>query len=295
MTGIDSDERIAGLAALADAAHSAGAAIAVQINHAGQQSRGGLVDDPIGPSDHDPALPRSRSRAMTVDEIEMLIDAYAQAARRAKQAGFDAVQLHAAHGYLISQFLSPLANRRTDEWGGDFENRVRFLSRVANAVREQVGPDFSVLIKLGIRDESDEGLTLDEGVEIVRRLPGMGIDAVEISGGLAETGTFNIVGDIGPGSNEAYFRPWAKAARCAAELPVILVGGMRSLGVMEDVLQSGDAQLISMCRPLICEPDLPHRLRDGVQPAAACVSKNRCWPGKDAIGIACKCPNVVRT
>ena len=294
MTGIFSDDLIPGLNLLVEAVHAEGGAIAAQINHAGRQSHGGLVDDPIAPSAHEATPPRSGSRAMTIDDIELIIDAYAQAARRAMEAGFDAVQIHAAHGYLVSQFLSPLANTRCDEWGSCLENRTRFLARVIAAVREQVGPDFPVLAKLGMRDESSDGLTLEEGVDIVCQLPELGLDAVEISGGLAETATFNIVGGIGPGENEAYFRPWAQAVRDVAELPVILVGGMRSLATMEDVLTSGDAQLISMCRPLICEPDLPNRLANGVQPAAGCVSKNRCWPRQDEVGISCKCQGVVQ-
>jgi len=295
MMGIYSDECIPGLRKLTEAAHAEGGAIAVQINHAGRQSRGGVVEEPMAPSAHDGVPPRSGARAMTVDEIEMLIDAYAQAARRAVEAGFDAVQIHAAHGYLVSQFLSPLANQRTDEWGGSLENRTRFFARVIAAVRDQVGPDFPLLAKLGIRDESIEGLSLEEGVEVIRQLPSMGLDAIEISGGLADTGAFNMASDIAPGKNEAMFRFWAQAAQKVAELPIILVGGMRSLATMEDVLASGDAQFISMCRPLICEPDLPNRLRDGIQPAAACVSKNRCYPRKDDIGISCKCSGVVRT
>ncbi|MBE0635389.1 NADH:flavin oxidoreductase [Candidatus Bipolaricaulota bacterium] len=294
MTGICSDDHILGLKRLADAVHAEGGAIAAQINHGGRQVRGSLVDDPIAPSAHEAPPPRASAREMTMDEIEILIDAYAQAARRAKEAGFDAVQIHAAHGYLVSQFLSPIANGRFDGWGGTFEKRTRFFRRIIAAVREQVGCDFPVFAKLGIRDESEDGLSLDDGVAIVSELRDWGLDAVEISGGLAETGTFNIVGDIGPGENEATFRPWAQAASKATELPIILVGGMRSLDVMEDVLQSGDAQLISMCRPLICEPDLPRRLQQGIQTAASCVSKNRCWPGKGEIGISCKCSGVIR-
>lgn len=294
MTGVYSDDLMPGLTKLADAVHAEGGAVAMQINHAGRQSRGGLLDDPIGPSEHPAKPPRSGAREATVDEIEMLIDAYAQAARRAKAAGFDAVQIHAAHGYLVSQFLSPLANQRTDEWGGSLDNRTRFLRSVITAVREQVGREFAVLAKLGLRDESEDGLSLEESVTIVGKLRKWGLDAVEISGGLAETGTFNIASEIAPDNNEAYFRPWAQAARDVAKLPVILVGGMRSLATMEDVLESGDAQLISMCRPLICEPDLPNRLATGTQTASACVSKNRCWPRKDEIGISCKCEGVVR-
>jgi len=294
MTGIFSDDLIPGLAELANTVHAEGGAIAVQINHGGRQVRIGLADDPIAPSALAPNPPRSGARGMTIDEIEMLVDAYAQAARRVKEAGFDAVQIHAAHGYLVSQFLSPLANQRNDEWGGSLENRSRFLRKIIAAVRDQVGPGFPVLAKLGIRDESEKGFTLREGVAIVGQLREWGLDAVEISGGLAETSTFNIAGGIGPGDNEATFRPWAQAVREAAGLPRILVGGMRSLATMEDVLQSGDAQLISMSRPLICEPDLPNRLSNGAAESSACVSKNRCWPRKGDIGISCKCAGVVR-
>lgn len=294
MTGIFSDESVPDLKVLADVVHQHGGAIAAQINHGGRQVRGALVDDPIAPSAYEAPPPRATAREMTVDEIEMLIDAYAQAARRAQEAGLDAVQIHAAHGYLVSQFLSPLANVRDDEWGGSFENRTRFLRRIISAVRMQVGSGFPVLAKLGIRDESDDGLSLEEGVAIVGMLAQWGLDAVEISGGLADTGTFNIVGDIGPGQNEAYFRPWAKAAREAAQLPIILVGGMRSMATMENVLASGDAQFVSLCRPLICEPDLPNKFACGLSHAAACVSRNRCWPKTGDVGIACKCPGVVR-
>jgi len=294
MTGIFSDDLIPGLATLADAVHSEGGKIAAQINHAGRQSRGDIVDDPMGPSEHPPIPPRSGAREMTIGEIDMLIDAYAQAARWAEIAGLDAVQIHAAHGYLVSQFLSPIANRRTDEWGGSLENRSRFMRRIIAAVRDQVGPDFPVFAKLGIRDESENGLTLQEGVAIVGQLREWELDAVEISGGLAETGAFNIAGEIKSGENEAFFRPWAQVAQDVADLPIILVGGMRSLDTMEDILTSGDAQLISMCRPLICEPDLPSRLRDGIQATSACVSRNRCWPRKGEIGISCKCKGIVR-
>ncbi len=294
MTGIHDDALVPELAALADAVHEEGGAIAAQINHGGRQVRGGTVDDPIAPSATAPQPPRPGAREMTRDEIEKLIAAYAQAARRAQAAGFDAVQLHAAHGYLIGQFLSPLANRRDDAWGGDLDGRIRFLERVAAAVRAEVGDAFPLLIKLGIRDESDEGLSLEEGAEIVRRLPSIGIDAVEISGGIAESRTFNIAADVAPGNGEAYFRPWAKAVRDVAALPVILVGGFRSLATMEEVLDSGDAQLISLCRPLLCEPDLPNRLRDGVQAASSCVSRNRCGPSQGEVGISCSCPRDAR-
>ncbi len=294
MTMVDTEEVIPALAELADAVHLHGGLLAAQINHAGRQARRGIVDDPVGPSDLPPTKTRSGARAMKEGEIERTIEAFADAAERVVRAGFDAVQIHAAHGYLISQFLSPLANVRTDAWGGSWENRTRLLRQVATAVRERIGPDHPVLVKLGLRDESERGLSLEEGVAIVQSLPTWGIDAVEVSGGVAETGTYGVHGRIRPGENEAYFRPWARAARSVAALPIVLVGGMRSRQAMEDVLQSGDAQFISLCRPLICEPDLPRRLRRGLQTVSSCVSGNRCWPAAGEEGISCKCSDVVR-
>ena len=294
MTGIHDDTLVPDLSKLAEAAHRHGARIAVQINHSGRQTRSGLVERPLAPSDVPAHGAKPAAHAVMHEEIEMLVDAYGQAARRARQAGFDAVQIHAAHGYLVSQFLSPLANHRTDAWGGTLRNRLRFLASVVGAVRREVGLTYPVLTKLGLRDEAPGGLSLEQGLSIVSELASMGLNAVELSGGLAQSATFNIVGDVAPGRNEAYFRSWAQQAAAVAEIPILLVGGLRSRSVMEEVLSSGDAQFVSLCRPLICEPDLPNRLAEGLQEASACVSHNRCWPKKGEVGISCRCPGVVR-
>ena len=210
-----------------------------------------------------------------------LIEAYAQAARRVKAAGFDGVQLHGAHGYLISQFLSPYVNRRTDEWGGDLNGRMRFLRRVCRAVREQIGPDYPVFIKLGLKDGLEGGLTVEEGVQVVAALEEMGLDGVEISGGVQEA-------NVQPNPQEPFFRSLARAARPATQLPLILVGGFRSRAEMEEVLAANEADFIALCRPLICEPDFPNRMRLGLQERSRCTSGNRCWPKKAGEGITCK-------
>jgi 2,4-dienoyl-CoA reductase-like NADH-dependent reductase (Old Yellow Enzyme family) len=213
-----------------------------------------------------------------------------QAARRVKQAGFDGVQIHGAHGYLVSQFLSPSVNKRTDGWGGDLNGRMHFLRAVCQAVRQQVGPDYPLFIKLGVTDGVEGGLTLEEGVQVAGASEAMGLDAVEISIGVGgEKGT-SIRKGIKSAEDEGYFRPWAQAARPSTRLPIILVGGFRSRTVMEDVLASGDADFISLCRPLICEPDLPERMRLGLQERSRCISANRCWAAKPGTGISCKCP-----
>ncbi|MBW1751256.1 MAG: NADH:flavin oxidoreductase, partial [Deltaproteobacteria bacterium] len=164
MSGIYSDDQIPGLKKLTDVVHAEGGLVCVQINHAGMHAvvESGL--DLLSASDTDTEQSKRPSRGMTIKEIETIVASFASAARRAVEAGFDAVQIHAAHGYLTSQFNSPLVNKRTDKYGGDIFARMTFLKEVAAAVREQVGPDYPVLIKLGMMDGDDGGLTLEEGV-----------------------------------------------------------------------------------------------------------------------------------
>jgi 2,4-dienoyl-CoA reductase-like NADH-dependent reductase (Old Yellow Enzyme family) len=229
---------------------------------------------------------------MTTAEIVTAVDAFGSAAHRAKTAGIDAVQIHAAHGYLISQFLSPHTNRRNDAWGGDFERRLHFLAAVCEAVRGHVGPDYPVFIKLGMMDNLDQvpgGLTPEDGARIVGRLGDLRLDAVEVSGAYGGQSDFNARKGIGSRESEAYFRPLARKAKANTELPVILVGGLRSRSVMEDVLALADADFASLCRPLIREPDLPVRMQRGETAVAACISGGRCWPKGLGEGIQCKC------
>ena len=174
MTGIYADELIPGLAKLAGAVHRAGGKAFVQINHGGMQCSRETVPETIAPSAVDASFLERPARKMTPDEIALLIQAYGQAARRAQEAGFDGVQIHGAHGYLVGQFLSPFVNRRTDEWGGDVEGRTRFLQAVCQAVREQVGQDYPVAIKLGMMDGVEGGLTAEDGTGVVAALEKMG-------------------------------------------------------------------------------------------------------------------------
>jgi len=290
MAGAYSDDLIPDLEKLAQAVHQRGGLVAVQINHGGMQCSKETVAETVAPSRADFPFLERPAREMTVGEIETAIDAFGQAARRVCEAGFDGVQIHAAHGYLVSQFLSPYVNRRTDEWGGDLEGRTRFLRAVCRAVREQVGADYPVFAKLGMKDGLEGGLTVEEGARVAAALEEMGLDAVEISGGIGGPRSSSVRKGINSEEDEAYFRPLARRARPATRLPLILVGGFRSRSVMEDVLASGDSDFISLCRPLICEPDFPNRLRDGSQERSACISANRCWAEKMGEGIACKCP-----
>jgi 2,4-dienoyl-CoA reductase-like NADH-dependent reductase (Old Yellow Enzyme family) len=290
MTGIHDDELIPDLAALTAAVHQAGGRIAAQINHGGMQCSRQTVSQTIAPSAIDAPFLSQAARQMTANEIASVVKAYADAARRARQAGFDAVQIHGAHGYLISQFLSPLVNRRTDEWAGDLRGRIRFLEAVCAAVREEIGPDYPVFIKLGMIDAVEGGLTAEDGAQVVAALAAMDLDGIEISGGIGGGESLNTRAGIRSEADEAYFRPLARRARPRTPLPIALVGGLRSRKVMEDVLHAGDADFISVSRPLICEPDLPNQLRRGLQERASCISGNRCWPDGPDEGIACRCP-----
>ncbi len=279
--GIYDDDLVLPLMALADAVHREHGKIVAQINHGGRQANPKLTGEtpaapsavPVGPDSQPP-------RELKGAEIVDLVMAYGQAARRVKQASFDGVQLHGAHGYLINQFLSPYANRRSDNWGGGFENRLNFLGAVSSEVRAQVGPDFPVWIKLGMRDFVEGGLSLSDGIEIVRRLEGLGIDAIEISGGISGDRHTSTRKGIKKPEDEAYFLPWAREARKATNLPIILVGGMRSPQVMERVLEEGAADFISMSRPLVRQPDLPERLQAGE--SSECISCNKCLDRRDA-------------
>jgi 2,4-dienoyl-CoA reductase-like NADH-dependent reductase (Old Yellow Enzyme family) len=285
MTGVHDDDLIPSLEALTKAVHSHGGKVAMQINHGGRRCAEDAIDgEPLAPSPVPQTRGDPRPQELNEAQIRELIGAYGRAAGRAKAAGFDGVQLHGAHGYLINQFNSPAANWRKDRWGGSVARRMRFLGEIAAAVRDEVGGDYPVLIKLGIQDFVRDGLTLDDGVEIVRHLADWGIDAVEISGGM---GGQSVRKDILHPDEEAYFLPQARKAREATDLPLILVGGLRSKSVMERILEEGTADFISLCRPLIREPDLPRRLQEG-QDKAACISCNRCWPPPGEYGVKCR-------
>ncbi len=290
MTGIHSDDLIPHLAELTETVHREGGRIAVQINHGGMQCDPQAVPETMAPSAIDAPFLKRPAREMTPDEITLAIQSYAQAAWRVREAGFDAVQIHGAHGYLVSQFLSPFVNQRADEWGGDLAGRMCFLRAVCQAVRKRVGPDYPVFIKFGMMDGMEGGLTAEEGVQVAAALEGMGLDAVEISGGVGGGGDLSTRKGISSKAKEAYFRPLAQQARPVTRLPIILVGGFRSRSVMEDVLAAGDADFISICRPLICEPNFPNRLRLGQQERSSCISANQCWPEESGEGIACRCP-----
>lgn len=271
--GVSEDRHIGGLQRLVKAAHDHGAKIALQIAHAGiavgSLRRRDLVA--LAPSRIEGLT--SPHRALTSLEIEEIVSDFGAAAARAREAGFDAVQLHAAHGYLMSQFLSPLANRRTDKWGGTAERRRRFHVEVMRSVRRAVGEAYPIWMKLGLQDHSPGGLQLNEGLDALKVLTAEGLSAVEVSIGRASGAAR--VGK--PGDEERpYFRSDSAEAKRVVDIPIMLVGGIRSLSMAEDILGRGDADMISMCRPLIREPGLIARWQRGDTAPAKCISCLKC-------------------
>jgi 2,4-dienoyl-CoA reductase-like NADH-dependent reductase (Old Yellow Enzyme family) len=269
--GAHTDDMIPGLRRLVQAAHQGGAKIALQIVHAGISSdylyRQGIT--PLAVS----STPRTNRphRQMTEEDIENIVADFAAAARRGVEAGFDAIQLHGAHGYLMSQFISPLTNFRTDRWGGSPENRRHFHLEVVSRIRQALGTQFPLLIKFGVQDDREGGLTLNEGIKAAELMVVRGIDAIEVSAGIGSSARVTKESD----PERAYFRERAAAVKQAVTVPVIVVGGIRSLAMAQSIIDSGDADLISMSRPFIRQPDLIARWQRG-EATAACISCNRC-------------------
>lgn len=207
---------------------------------------------------------------MTSEEIKLVIRLFTGAAIRAEKAGFDGVQIHAAHFFFLSRFISPAVNHRTDEYGGSTENRTRILLDIMNGIRESV-PKLHITIKINSNDFTYDGLEESECLSICKLLDQAGIDSIEVSG----NGTS--VGGIRAHVNEGYFVPAAAEIARTVSCPVIVVGGFRSLDVMEEILNKTDIELISLSRPLLREPDLPNKMKVDPAVISKCVSCNACY------------------
>lgn len=255
--GAHRDELIPALTKLVQAVHTENVPVLMQLSHGGVYSR-------------DKNFPEVGD--LSGSDIRGLIEAFAAAATRAQKAGFDGVQLHAGHGYLMSQFLSPLFNVRKDEWGGSVENRVSMVRETVELVRKEQGPGFTISIKLNGSDHEEGGLTAETAAHNAAVLAASGADSIEVSGGLL-TSRKGPVRRSGP---EACFEPEARVVRERAGVPVMLVGGIRSLEKARAVLNSGGADLVSMSRPFIREPDLVAKLQQGASNSSACVNDSRC-------------------
>ncbi|MFQ5914984.1 MAG: NADH:flavin oxidoreductase [Nitrospinota bacterium] len=292
MTGLDRDDHVGPLQRLTESIHVEGGKIFAQLNHAGSQSRVPQIE-PIAPS----VVPNPQTgrtpREATEEEIVEVITAFGEAAARVKAAGFDGVHLHAGHGYLLTEFLSPHTNQRKDRWGGPLENRQRLLLEVVRAMREAVGEDFPVTVKLGVRDFVLGGLILEQGLSTAAALDRAGVNAIEVSAGLMSPKVESAVQYTALSRKralqdnllhrifskprpEAYFREEACRVRERVGCPVILVGGLRTVETMESVIAEGVADFVSLARPFIREPDLVSKVERGKRGVVDCTSCNIC-------------------
>ncbi|MCQ8895431.1 NADH:flavin oxidoreductase/NADH oxidase family protein [Limnobacter humi] len=264
---IEDDRDMPLLKAWAKAGQSHGGKIWVQINHPGKQCPKGMNKETVSPSAvpfrKDLQMMFATPRALEESEILDLIQRWGRTARICKEAGFDGVQIHGAHGYLISQFLSPLTNQRTDAWGGSSENRRRFVLAVYDEVRKQVGPDFPVGIKLNSADFQRGGFSEKESLAVIEELTERGIDLVEVSGGTYEAPV--MTGATQPKKDstvqrEAYFIDFTEKVRARCRVPLMLTGGFRTVGGMKQALNTGAVDVIGLARSIAIEPELPNRL-----------------------------------
>jgi 2,4-dienoyl-CoA reductase-like NADH-dependent reductase (Old Yellow Enzyme family) len=269
-TAVWDDRYIKGLASIAEIIyqHGSNCKCAVQLHHGGMTGFGysyGSEDSGYSLND------------ASESEIRKTIDAFGKAALRVKKAGFDAIAVHAAHGYLISQFLSPLTNNRRDKWGGNLEKRMRFALEVCESIRNKVGQDFPLLWKMNCSDYSNGGSDIGEYAQIAKKLVKAGVDLIEVSGGVKEQIKLRSKLKKKAGEKEAYFRdaiiPFRKAI---GNKPLAITGGIRSLNIMQDLIDEG-VDMLGICRPLISEPDFPNKIFDSPEKnTAKCISCNKC-------------------
>jgi len=291
--GPQSEEQLAALRAWASAARGAGADIWMQISHAGRQSPKIVATEPVAPSAVEIGLPGgtfAKPRALLPEEIADVIDRFVHTASVAKQTGFTGVQIHAAHGYLLSEFLNPLVNQRTDEWGGSLENRARLLLRVIEAVRANVGSGYPISVKLNSSDFQKGGFGPEDSLKVAAWLNDAGVDLLEISGGSYEQPAMMDIEGMeqryeeekraSTRAREAYFMTYAEEIRKVAKMPLMVTGGFRSRTGMEEALSSGACDICGIARPLCVDPDAPNKLISGKVEAVPSWEKTlRIGPG----------------
>ena len=242
-----------------------GAKVMVQLNHPGKQAPKTVSKQTVAPS----AVPLgnglnklfSTPRALTTSEVEELVQKFVTSAKVAKEAGFSGVQIHAAHGYLISQFLSPHDNRRTDKYGGSLENRMRFLKEIYLGMREELGKDFTIGIKINSTDFKEDGLTEEDSLKTIIELANLGLDFVEISGGTYERPA--MMGATSKSTNQVFFAEYSKKLKQKIDIPVIVTGGIRSINAMNTLLNDNTTDFIGIARPLTIDPNIPNKIKQG--------------------------------
>ena len=278
LLGIWSDESIPGFQRLTESVHAHDAKIFVQLAHAGRQTSrvaiGGQA--PVAPS----AIPcplleptlKEIPQELSIREIEEIIMKFGDSARRARQAGFDGVELHGAHGYLISEFMSPYTNKRQDAYGGNLSDRMKFPLDIIKTVRREVGVDFPICFRYSGNEYVPDGRTVEESIRIATILEAAGVDCLHVTAGVYES----LWSQIPPyGFSEGFNANESKAIRQAVNIPVITVGRIKSLEVAEEILEHEKADMVALGRQLICDPDWPHKVEsgdlDGIRPCIGCT------------------------
>ncbi len=276
-TAIYNDDYLPGFKMLTDTVHKAGSRISIQLVHVGPQTTPEMIrgETPVGPSAIKHPL-FGTPRELTNAEVKKMVEDFGHAAKRAETAGFDAIQIHGAHGYLVSQFISPRWNQRSDAYGGSRENRMRFATEVYQAVRANAG-SLPVFIKLNLVDLIKGSTTPADALPLAKKLSEMGIDAIEVSGGGPTSNKGPARTKIKTEADEAYFIGLARQTRKVTTCPIMVVGGFRSPGVINQVLDSGDVDFVTIARPLIREPNLVNRWKSGNLSKAKCISCNGCF------------------
>lgn len=274
--GLHTDDAIPGLRKLAETAHAHGAAIGPQIFHAGRQTSSKVTGvQPVAPSPMPDPTIKEMPRQLEIEEIREIVDDFAQAAGRTKEAGCDFVEIHGAHGYLITQFLSPFSNCRDDQYGGSDEGRMRFVSEVLQAVRKTVGSDFPIIMRISANEMVSDGLTLEDGAKIAKELEKLGVDAIDVSSG--NYTSFNRGYMIAPMSMpDGLLVPFAERIKNCVKIPVIAVGKIRSPAQADDIIHTGKADFVAIGRSLLADPDWPKKAQDGrANQIRSCIACNQ--------------------
>lgn len=279
MFGIYNDSFIQGYRGLCERVHKYNSKIILQVAYGGTKTKYNLNGRKIfAPSDVAELSTGTMGTPMTKEDIGYIVNAFGQSARRAKEAGFDGIEIHGAHTYLINQFLSPYYNQREDEYGGSLENRMRFLVEIYQAMRRETGPDYPILVKLTASDFFDGGLTFEETRRVAKRMEEIGVDAIEVSGNIHGKGE-SLIGHEFEGykiQKEAYFGKFAEIIAEELEIPVITVGGIKTYERAEEILNSSNISMFGLSRPLLTEPHLIKRWKEGDRRKVKCVRCSKC-------------------
>ncbi|TFF89420.1 MAG: NADH:flavin oxidoreductase [Promethearchaeota archaeon] len=307
MSAIYEDKYIPGLKRLVDVVHKYGnrCKIAIQLGHAGREiGPGGYKESaPISASAIEDPTTKIKPKKMTKEDIAEIVDSFAEAARRSFEVGFDGIQLHGAHGYLINQFLSPHTNKRKDEYGGNIKNRCKIVSEIYREIKRRIPNDLPLLIKMNATDFLEDGIDIGSAINMAEIFEKIGFDAIEVSGGVWEA-MKNFKRKAFPPearkissdpSEHAYHRQHAHLIKDQVNIPIIVVGGIRIKSMAENIINNKDADMISMSRPFICEPDIPNKWKNGISSVSQCKSCNKCaddainsvYNGENYLGIRC--------